>query len=49
MNLQNRITIMGLTDTGIVRTKNEDSVAAVEGDGSVLIVQNSIQYERMIG
>ena len=26
MNLQNKITILGLTDTGIVRSKNEDSI-----------------------
>ena len=37
MNLQNKITIMGLTDTGIVRAKNEDSIGFDSALGLVVL------------
>ena len=37
MNLQNKITIMGLTDTGIVRGKNEDSIGFDSSLGLVVL------------
>lgn len=37
MNLQNKITIMGLTDTGIVRSKNEDSIGFDSALGLVVL------------
>jgi serine/threonine protein phosphatase PrpC len=37
MNLQNNITIMGLTDTGIVRNKNEDSIGFDSSLGLVVL------------
>ena len=37
MNLQNKITIMGLTDTGIVRTKNEDAIGFDSALGLVVL------------
>jgi protein phosphatase len=37
MNLQNKITIMGLTDTGIVRSKNEDSIGFDSSLGLVVL------------
>jgi serine/threonine protein phosphatase PrpC len=37
MNLQNKITIMGLTDVGIVRSKNEDSIGFDSALGLVVL------------
>lgn len=37
MNLQNKITIMGLTDTGIVRNKNEDAIGYDSALGLVVL------------
>ena len=37
MNLQKKITIMGLTDTGIVRAKNEDSIGFDSALGLVVL------------
>jgi serine/threonine protein phosphatase PrpC len=37
MNLQNKITIMGLTDTGIVRAKNEDCIGFDSALGLVVL------------
>jgi len=37
MNLQNKITIMGLTDTGIVRAKNEDAIGFDSALGLVVL------------
>ena len=37
MNLQTKITIMGLTDTGIVRAKNEDSIGFDSALGLVVL------------
>jgi protein phosphatase len=37
MNLKNNITIMGLTDTGIVRNKNEDSIGFDSSLGLVVL------------
>jgi len=37
MNLQNKITIEGLTDTGIVRTKNEDAIGYDSALGLVVL------------
>ena len=37
MNLQNKITILGLTDTGIVRAKNEDSIGFDSALGLVVL------------
>ena len=37
MNLQNKITILGLTDTGIVRSKNEDSIGFDSSLGLVVL------------
>ncbi len=37
MNLQNKITIMGLTDTGIVRSKNEDTIGYDSALGLVVL------------
>jgi protein phosphatase len=37
MNLQNKITIMGLTDTGIVRSKNEDAIGFDSALGLVVL------------
>src|SRR5210317_1497028 len=37
MNLQNKITIMGLTDTGIVRSKNEDAIGFDSSLGLVVL------------
>ena len=37
MNLQNKITIMGLTDTGIVRSKNEDAIGYDSSLGLVVL------------
>ena len=37
MNLQNKITIMGLTDTGIVRSKNEDAIGFDSSLGLIVL------------
>ena len=37
MNLQNKITIMGLTDTGMVRSKNEDAIGFDSALGLVVL------------
>ena len=37
MNLQNKITIIGLTDKGIVRRKNEDSIGFDSALGLVVL------------
>ena len=37
MNLQNKITIMGLSDTGIVRSKNEDAIGYDSALGLVVL------------
>ena len=37
MNLQSKITILGLTDTGMVREKNEDSIGFDSSLGLVVL------------
>ena len=45
MNLQNKITIMGLTDTGIVRNKNEDSIGFYSSLGLVVLADGMGGHE----